>query len=166
MIVIIVLAGAVAVAIAPRINAKPQSSLNSTFSTSVTSTPAVSASLTVITMIFRPVFISTSFLKNLPTPNAINASATSLMNPISSMICSGIKFRQYGPIRIPARIYPLTFGIFSVFVSLVMINPANKIMERARITSVSGFSFSKKSTTFIPTPLKARYRTILHYGSL
>ena len=103
LIVIIVLAGAVAVAMAPRIRANSQLRRNTSFRTTVTSTPAASASLKVMTMILFPVRISTSFLKNFPTPKAINASARSLTKPIPSIMGAGMKFRQQGPMRMPAR---------------------------------------------------------------
>ena len=135
-----VLAGAVAVAIAPRTMENSQFRWNITFKSSVTSIPAKSASLIVMTIILFPVRISTSFLKNFPTPNAINANARSLTKLIPLIIFSEIKFRPHGPIKIPARIYPLTFGIFKVFVSLVMIKPANNMIESVKSTPVSSFN--------------------------
>ena len=104
LIVIIVLAGAVAVAIAPRINAKFHSILKTPTQNSVTSTPASRASKSVMIMIRLPVFNSTSFLKNFPTPKAINASARSLTNPMWPIISTGIRFNPHGPIKIPAII--------------------------------------------------------------
>ena len=140
LMVIMVLAGAVAVAMAPSISAKSQFKRNMNFRRKVTSTPAARASLMVITMILLPVRISTSFLKNFPTPKAMNASARSLIKLMPPIIFRGIKLSPQGPIRIPARIYPLTFGMFRVLVIRVMIKPEKRMMERVRSTLVSWFN--------------------------
>ena len=99
-----VLAGAVAVAIAPSTRAKSQSRLKINLKNNVTITPADKASKRVITKIRFPVRNSTSRLKNFPTPKAMKASAKSLTKPICVMMGTGMKSRQHGPINTPARI--------------------------------------------------------------
>ena len=70
----------------------------------VTRIPAASASKIVMTMILIPASLMISFLKNFPTPKAINARAISLINPICPRISEGTIFRQQGPIKTPAII--------------------------------------------------------------
>ena len=102
--VIMVLAGAVAVAMEPSTRAKGQSSRNMNFKSRVTRTPATRDSNSVMITTSRPVRISTSLLKNLPTPKAMKARARSLTKAMWVMTLLGIKSIQHGPIRIPARI--------------------------------------------------------------
>ena len=102
--VIIVLAGAVAVAMAPRISAKFHDIPNIILMLIVTRIPAASASKIVMIITLIPASLITSFLKNFPTPKAINASAISLINPICPRISDGTIFKQHGPIKTPAII--------------------------------------------------------------
>ncbi len=161
--VIMVLAGAVAVAMAPRIRAKSQLRLKISFNSRVTSTPAARASLRVMTTIRFPVRRSTSFLKNFPMPKAIKARARSLTKLMEPMICFGTKFRQQGPIRIPARIYPLTLGMFRVLVSLVMINPENRITESTRRILVSSFNWLRNSIISAAPFGKSRFYVFIQF---
>ena len=63
---------------------------------------AMSASKRVITTTLPPLFLRTSRRKNCPVLNAMNAIAMSGRNSVPLIIGSGIRFRQKGPIMIPA----------------------------------------------------------------
>lgn len=107
--VISVEAGAVAEAIAPSSSEKSRGSPKSSM-VPVTAAAAASASSTVTTTTRTPLAFSLLHLKNLPTPKAIKASAASVRNDMASTVCASISFRQCGPIKIPARMYPVTLG--------------------------------------------------------
>ena len=103
--VIIVEAGAVAVAIAPSKRAKDQPRFGKHIPiTKVTNNPASKASNMVMIIVLIPALFKTFFLKNLPTPKAINPKARSLRNFIPSLTWDGIMFKTYGPIKTPAII--------------------------------------------------------------
>ena len=96
-------AGAVAEASAANTTEKARSSRRTKKVTIKTTTDARSASQTVMTMTFAPLFFSVEKRKNSPVLNAMNASAMSERKSMPSMMRCGIRPRQYGPMRIPAR---------------------------------------------------------------
>ena len=103
-IVIIVDAGAVALArAARRIENVNESFKIKKLKTKINS-EAINASNIVITITFAPFFFNTSSLKNSPVEKAMKARAISDRNDVPSMTVSGIKFKTNGPIIIPASI--------------------------------------------------------------
>ena len=103
-IVISVEAGAVADAIAPSSSEKDSGRWNAPRMTSTTSAPATSDSIAVSTKMRTPLRRSDDHLKYRPVPNAMNASAMSVMKPIERIISLSTNPRQYGPMKMPARI--------------------------------------------------------------
>ena len=100
--VIRVEAGAVAVAMAPSSSANPQPRLGKLMPTKiVTKTPATMASSKVMTITLGPLLFKTSFLKNLPTPKAMNPNAKSLRKDIPSIISGDTRSNTNGPIKMP-----------------------------------------------------------------
>ena len=71
--------------------------------TSAIATAAASASNTVITATRVPFPRSVVHLKYLPTPKAMNASATSVTNPMLSTMSAEIHFSPQGPMSMPAN---------------------------------------------------------------
>lgn len=104
LIVIIVLAGAVAVATAPRRREKSQEVRNIQYVNRVTKIPAMNDSASVIRKISLPVLRSSYSLKYFPTPNAIHANAISLTKSMWMTNCEVINPSTSGPINIPTRI--------------------------------------------------------------
>ena len=86
-------------------------------------------SKSVMTTVLFPVALSTSSLKNFPTPKAMNARAMSLTKLILSISVCGTAPRSDGPMRIPAIIYPVTFGNLQSLVSRVTKKPASSITD-------------------------------------
>ena len=84
---------------------------------------AARASKTVITAILPPLAFKVLNLKNSPMPNAINASAISDKKPIPPTTERGIRSRQNGPSATPVKMYAVTFGNFTSFVSRVARKP-------------------------------------------
>ena len=60
------------------------------------------ASRNVISSTLTPLFFSVEKRKNSPVLNAMNAKAMSAMKSILSIRPIGIRFKQYGPIKMPA----------------------------------------------------------------
>ena len=102
--VIIVEAGAVAEASAASTTENASSSRSTKYVRIKTKTEAKTASNSVIHTTLIPLFFRTESLKNSPVENAMNASAMSDRKSVPSMMRCGTMFRQYGPIRMPARI--------------------------------------------------------------
>jgi len=120
-----VLAGAVAEAIAPVISARGVEALKKNFIISATKAAARTDSQSVtITMDF-PELLSVSARKNCPTLKAIKERAMSLIKSVPAIKADGIRSRKYGPINIPAIIYPLTSGSLIRFVTRVTEKPPN-----------------------------------------
>ena len=69
-----------------------------------TNIEASNASKTVITTTLPPFFFKVSNRKNSPVLKAINAKDTSARKLVLVTKFVGIRFRQYGPISIPATI--------------------------------------------------------------
>ena len=69
-----------------------------------TSRDAINASQNVIITTFIPFFFKVLNLKNSPVLKAINARAISAIKSVPSIIFLSTRFRQYGPIIIPATI--------------------------------------------------------------
>ena len=127
-------AGAVAEASAASTAQNARSSPRMKYVSANTNTDATHASSSVMTITPKPLFLSVESLKNSPTLNAMNASAISEIKSMPEMTDAGIRFRQYGPIRIPVRIYAVTSGRRSAFVILVMAKPRNSISATEMIT--------------------------------
>lgn len=89
--VIMVLAGAVAVATAPKSKEKLQSILKARRVTKATRTPAGRDSARVKPMVFAPAFCRDSRVKYFPTPKAMHARAISLTNSMFSKISPGTR---------------------------------------------------------------------------
>ena len=136
--VIIVEAGAVAEASAASTTENASSRCSTKYVSTNTSTDASTASNTVIHTTRIPLRLSTSSLKNSPVENAMNASAMSDRKSVPSMIRCGTRSRQYGPSRMPARIYAVTFGSRSSFVSRVIKKPEKSISAMEMITDATG----------------------------
>ena len=99
-----VLAGAVAVAMAPRSREKSHSIWNRKCIARVMATPAARDSQRVIRITFRPVLRMTSRRKYFPTLKAIKESAISLKNPIWAISSAGTRFNTWGLKSTPAMI--------------------------------------------------------------
>ena len=97
-------AGAVAEASAASTAQNARSSPSTKYVSTNTKIEAMHASRSVMTITPRPLFLSVESLKNSPTLNAMNASATSERKSVPSMMVCGITFKQHGPIKMPARI--------------------------------------------------------------
>ena len=137
-IVIIVDAGAVADASAlnTKENGKDKPKIkNVRINTNI---EATSDSNMVMIIVLLPLFFNTSNLKNSPVLKAINANAISAIKSIPDMMEDGIKLKQNGPINIPATIYAVTLGSFSLFVILVKANPMNNINPTEIIIRITG----------------------------
>jgi len=104
LIVITVEAGAVAAARAARTIENAKFNLKIQNITMNITTEAISDSNKVITTTFPPFFFKTASLKNSPVLKAIKARAISDKKSIPSIIFVGIRFKTYGPIKIPATI--------------------------------------------------------------
>ena len=59
----------------------------------------------------------------------MKASAMSGKNSVLSIIGFGTRFRQNGPIKIPATMYAVTFGSLSRLVTRVIKKPDMRIIE-------------------------------------
>jgi hypothetical protein len=99
-----------------------------------TNKAARSASERVMINVLSPFLLSEESLKNSPTLNAIKARAMSEIKSVPSMTVCGIRFKQKGPIIIPATIYAVTFGSLRSFVIRVKAKPAKSMIEIAIIT--------------------------------
>ena len=148
-----VAAGAVAVAMAPRVMACAIDSLpfvSSAIATRATSTRNVAASAcrTPITNACFPVCFSSDTRNSLPMENAIKPSATSEMRDrLSTSAWVGkpspsipSRPRQYGPIRTPATRYAVTDGSFSGFATRVISRPARIATDKDNRVRIS-YSF-------------------------
>ena len=120
-------AGAVAAASAPSTIENGRLNPSAKYITKNTTMEASNASNTVITMFLPPFFLSVDILKNSPVLNAINASAISARKLIPSTTLAGIILMQYGPINMPAIIYPVTLGSLSFLVKRDITYPAMSI---------------------------------------
>lgn len=153
--VMMVDAGAVAEEMAPSRRQKGRGRRNTSSMAAVTAPKAARASSSVMTMTLAPVSFSFSSLKYRPTPKAMKASAISVTKSIPSITLPGTRPRTYGPTAMPARIYPVTLGSRSFWVSLVARNPARSMMDSDSMISAAGlFSASRCSiamTSFLST---------------
>ena len=159
-----VAAGAVAVAMAPRVMACAMESLPpvaSEMATSAISTTnvAVSACSTPMTNACLPVCLSSDTRNSLPMENAMKPSATSeISDRLSTDSCVGkprpsmpSRPRQYGPIRTPATRYAVTDGSFSGFATRVISRPARTATDNDNSVRISNSFIS----TFLHTSLYA-----------
>ena len=94
-----------------------------------TKTEARRASKSVMMTTLIPFFLRTSNRKNWPVENAIKARAMSGRKSMPLMIVEGIRLRQYGPIKMPAVMYAVTFGRRSFLVIRVIKKPSRRIVE-------------------------------------
>ena len=143
--VIIVEAGAVAEANAARTMEKDRSIFRIQKVRTNTNTEAVSASASVMTTTFPVLFFSLENLKNSPVLKAMKASAISARKLVPSMICTGTRWKQYGPIRIPAVMYAVTFGSLHFLVMRVSRKPENSMIAMDMMMTATGdcsFNFS------------------------
>ena len=137
-----VAAGAVAVAIAPRVIACAMDSLpfvSSAMAIRAISTKKVAASAcrTPTTNACLPVCLSSDTRNSLPIENAMKPSATSeIRERLSTSSCVGkpspsipSRPRQYGPIRTPATRYAVTDGSFRGFATRVIRRPARMAID-------------------------------------
>ena len=99
-----------------------------------TSSEAVSASSSVMTITLPPFFRMAEIRKNSPVLKAMKDSATSGRKSVFRIKEGGIMFRQKGPIRIPATIYPVTLGSRSRLVTRVIRNPASSMTAMDTMT--------------------------------
>ena len=124
-----VAAGAVAVAIAPRMI--DSDVLNPhTHSTISTSAAASSDWKSVMMITFLPIARMLAMRNSPPMEKAINPSATVVMIFSPSSASEGTSFRQHGPIRRPATRKPVTLGRRTFLTMREKISPATIAMPR------------------------------------
>lgn len=127
-------AGAVAEESAARTTEKAKFKCRMKYVKMNTTKEAIKASKSVMTTTFIPFFFKTSKRKNSPVENAIKARAISGRNSMPVITEAGIRFKQKGPMRIPVKMYAVTFGRRSFFVIRVIKNPKKSIMETEIMT--------------------------------
>ena len=135
--VIIVEAGAVAVASAPSTTEKGKDRPSTRKQARKTRIAAPTDSSTVMVITLAPFFFRAERRKNSPVLKAMKARAISGRKPMPSTTRGGIRFRQKGPIRIPPTIYAVTFGRRSFLVTRVIRKPTASIRAMAIIVTAT-----------------------------
>ena len=150
--------GAVAAASAARTMAYATGSPRAARHRANTSPPQAVVSTRTMTRTRRPVFFSFSARKNSPAPKAMRARAISARKSVRWMIWPGIRARQSGPIRMPMRIYAVTFGSRTSFVSRVMAKPPKSISASDSTTPGAwgiACRVSENASSICPPPLRS-----------
>ena len=107
------------------------------FSTTLFTVASIAVLSGTITHRYLSFFFKVDTLKNSPTPKAIKASEISERKDIPETTESGTRSKAYGPIRMPAAIYAVTFGSRKRFVTRVRAKPKNSISATERITGAT-----------------------------
>ena len=136
--VIMVDAGAVALASAASTIENASDSPSTRYVSTNTSRLVRSASVRVMNITLAPFCLSAEKRKNWPVENAMKLSATSDRKAVPCIMSLSISFNPQGPMAMPASMYAVTSGRDSFLVTRVNRNPLVSIIATEIITEATG----------------------------